>query len=122
MLTFLFWNINRKPLSDAIAKIAEQESVDVLILAECEIEASTVLRTLNKKEALFYFAPGKTQTSPIRIFTRFPGWYFQSTFENNRISAGRLALPAREKILLVAVHLPSKLHSSDVSQMLECPC
>jgi hypothetical protein len=40
MLTFLFWNTNGKPLVDAIVDLVEEESVDVLILAECEVAAS----------------------------------------------------------------------------------
>jgi len=119
MLTFLFWNINRKPLSDAIANIAEQESVDILILAECAIEPGALLRTLNRKEPVFHFAPG--QSPEIGIFTRFPRRYLKPTFESSRVSIRRLALPAHEEILLAAVHFPSKLFWSDQSQMMECP-
>jgi hypothetical protein len=63
MLTFLFWNINRKPLSDVIATIAEGESVDIVILAECAIEESALLKALNQTDAAFHFAPDPTLES-----------------------------------------------------------
>ena len=46
MLTFLFWNTNRKPLVDSIAAMAEAESVDILILAECTASSAELLKAL----------------------------------------------------------------------------
>ena len=34
MKTFLFWNVNRKPLNELIVTLAAEHSVDILILAE----------------------------------------------------------------------------------------
>ncbi|HLK19541.1 MAG TPA: endonuclease/exonuclease/phosphatase family protein [Bryobacteraceae bacterium] len=119
MLTFLFWNINRKPLADAIATIAEQESVDLLILAECAIEDSALLKTLNRRGPEFHFP--SNLNSRIKLFTRFPGRYLVPSFDSDRVSIRRVALPAREEILLVAVHLSSKLYWSAQSQAMECP-
>ncbi|MBZ5607195.1 MAG: endonuclease/exonuclease/phosphatase family protein [Acidobacteriia bacterium] len=118
MLTFLFWNVNGKPLSDAIAAIAHDEAIDVLILAECGLEPAALLRALNREERAFHFAPG--QSRRINIFSRFPGRYLRPAYESDRISIRRLALPVSEEVLLVAVHFPSKLHWSNESQTMEC--
>jgi endonuclease/exonuclease/phosphatase (EEP) superfamily protein YafD len=118
MITFLFWNMNGRPLADAVAAIAKAESVDILILAECSIEATNLLKTLNHDRPEFHFAPG--QNRRISMFTRFPGRYFSAVNKGGRLSVRRLALPAIEDVLVAAVHLPSKLHWSDDSQMLEC--
>jgi hypothetical protein len=119
VLTFLFWNTNRKPLSDAIANLAEQESVDILILAECAIEDSSLLKTLNRRGPEFHFPANLN--ARIKVFCRFPGKYLIPSFDSDRVSIRRVALPAREELLLVAVHLPSKLYSSAPSQAMECP-
>lgn len=37
MLTFLFWNVNKKPNEERIARLARLHGVDVVILAECKI-------------------------------------------------------------------------------------
>jgi hypothetical protein len=42
VLTFLFWNINRKPLGHLIAELVEEHQVDILLLAECSIPPGSV--------------------------------------------------------------------------------
>lgn len=118
MITFLFWNTNGRPLADAIAAIAKVELVDVLILAECAIEAKDILKALNEDGPEFHFAPG--QNLKISMFTRFPGRYFSPVYESDRLSIRRLNLPAIEDLLVAAVHFPSKLFWRDESQMFEC--
>lgn len=118
MLTFLFWNTNRKPLVDSIAAMAEAESVDVLILAECPANPAELLKVLNRKEPAFHFARG--ESDEIAIFARFPGRYLSPLYESPRLSIRRGTLPAIDEFLLVAVHFPSKMFWSDSSQALEC--
>jgi hypothetical protein len=118
MITFLFWNTNGKPLADAIAAIAKAESVDILLLCECAIEAKDLLNTLNSGDTEFHFADA--QNREISIFTRFPGRYFSPVYESDRLSIRRLRLPAIEELLVAVVHFPSKLFWSDESQMFEC--
>lgn len=119
MLTCLFWNTNRKPLSDAIANIVEQEFVDILILAECAIEDSSLLKILNRHGPEFHFPSNLNPR--IKVFCRFPGKYVIPAFDSGLVSIRRVVLPARDEILLVAVHFPSKLYWSDQSQAMECP-
>jgi endonuclease/exonuclease/phosphatase family metal-dependent hydrolase len=118
MLTFLFWNTNGKPLVDAIVELVEEQSVDILILAEYEVAPAKLLMSLNRNESLFYFAPGHSPR--LVMLTKFPERYVTPAFDSGRVSIRRLALPAREEILLVLVHFPSKLYWSEDSQTLEC--
>ncbi|HTW65726.1 MAG TPA: endonuclease/exonuclease/phosphatase family protein [Bryobacteraceae bacterium] len=118
MLTFLFWNMNRKPLSEAIAAIANAELVDILMLAECPIEPADLLRTLNREEPAYHFAPGQNEKIP--MFARFPGRYLPAVYESDRISIRRLMLPPIDDVTLVVVHFPSKFFWDDASQMMEC--
>jgi endonuclease/exonuclease/phosphatase (EEP) superfamily protein YafD len=118
MLTFLFWNINQSPLVDAIVAIAEAESVDILILAECAIHPVELLKALNREEPAFHFSKGRNDK--IAMFTRFPGHYLAAVHEGPRFSIRRTTLPAIDEFLLVAVHFPSKLFWSAESQAQEC--
>jgi endonuclease/exonuclease/phosphatase (EEP) superfamily protein YafD len=118
MLTFLFWNTNRKPLSEVIATIAERESVDIVILAECNIDASVLLKTLNRKGTAFHFVAGRG--TRITMLTRFAGRYLVPVFDGKSMAIHRLILPARQEILVASVHFPSKLHWRNESQMMEC--
>jgi hypothetical protein len=112
--TFLFWNLARKPLEDLVVNIVREESVDVVILAECEISLPTLLRRLGS----FHLGAGFCRR--IKILTRFSSKFLTPVFESERVSIRRLALPKRVEVLLAAVHLPSKLYFSGASQAGEC--
>ena len=49
MTTFLFWNLNRRPLQHLVSMIAIERKVDVLILAEYKIGIADLLTALNDK-------------------------------------------------------------------------
>jgi exonuclease III len=116
---FLFWNVNRKSLGDVIADLADEHRIDVIILAESEIEPNSLLRTLNHDPTVgFHLTAGNCRR--ITIFTRFSRDFLRPTFETERISIRRLSLPARAEVVLVTVHLPSKLHMTEDDQLLEC--
>ena len=119
MLTFLFWNMNRKRLVDMIARLVEDRWVDVLMLAENATGAVEMLQRLNEGSPEFHYAPSRAPTA-VDVFTRFSGEFLKPTFESGRVSIRRMALPARAELLLAMVHLPSKLYWSEDSQTLEC--
>lgn len=119
MLTFLFWNINRKPLADAIVRLVQEHRVDVLMLAESVSGPVGMLQKLNQDSADFHYAPSRAPTA-VDVFTRFSGQFLTPTFESGRVSIRRMALPARVELLLAMVHLPSKFYWSEDSQAFEC--
>jgi hypothetical protein len=107
MTTFLFWNLCGKPLTESLSRIADKYSVDVMILAECEITPGLILETLNRQSSpMFHYCPG--QCEKVVIYARFSGDFLSPYFETDRITIRR--------ILLAAVHLPSKLHAHELDQ------
>jgi hypothetical protein len=52
MLTFLFWNLNGRPLEERVRRLAARHEVDVLILTECSTPIVTMLQTLNRENDL----------------------------------------------------------------------
>jgi hypothetical protein len=117
MINFLFWNINRKPLKETIARIVSHYSIDVLILAECEISTEDMLHTLNKMSVEFNYSPGNCEK--IKIYLRFSDDFFQPQTETSRLTIRRLTLPGLTEILVAATHFPSKYNWSDESQKFE---
>lgn len=115
---FLFWNLNRKPLAALIADLAEEHRIDLIILAECEIDPATMLRTLNRTSTRFHLTSGLCPY--VTIYSGFSSQFVQTTYESERISIRKIDLPDHCPVLLAAVHLPSKLHQSADSQTLEC--
>jgi hypothetical protein len=139
VFTFLFWNLGgqvatttrggRKErevrLSTIVANLAEQHSVDLLILAECPVEAKDLLRQVNKRiatEKLRFRQPDPTSLCErILIFPRFPAQFLKPKSESNKYSGRIIELPARPPIILFACHFAGKTHRSDQSQAMSVP-
>ena len=121
MMTFLFWNIKKKPLQNAIGELAEIHEVDVLILAECEIERSDMLMQLNSRSDPSFSLPFSA-SQRIDIYTRFPKRWLRSVAEEGNLSIRHFRNPISDlQILLVAAHLPSKLYLNNEDQMQLAP-
>lgn len=118
MLTFLFWNIQKRPIGNLIASIARQRLIDVILVAECD-RPVRILEELNKSYTRQY----NYHVNPvprIEVFSLFPSASIESLGDYNGLNFRRLQPPIGKEILLVGAHLSSKLHLSDTDQMFEC--
>jgi hypothetical protein len=119
MTTFLFWNLNKKPLQDIIANLARRHEIDVLIFAECAIPVTTLLEALNPRETSSYHYSPKVLCEKIEIYTRFHSSLFPPVYETDRLTIRHLLLPGLTNILVAAIHFPSKNHWSEDDQASE---
>ncbi|HEY9666906.1 MAG TPA: hypothetical protein V6C91_08875, partial [Coleofasciculaceae cyanobacterium] len=114
MTTILFWNINRKRLFKEIISLCNEHEVDILILAEAKPDISDieVLIALNSDRENVYIAP--FNPSPrLSFFFRYPAESIGLVADEGGIAIRNISPPIGLDILLVALHLPSKLHRSD---------
>ena len=119
MLSFLFWNVNRKPVEDTISQLASTHEVDVLILAECLSSPAALLGKLAEGGGdIFHFPSSRCEK--IHIYTRFSTDFLIPIPEANRQTIRRLRLPAKTEILLTATHSRGKLHSTGHGQTIDC--
>lgn len=115
MLNFLFWNINRKPIASLVARLARERGVDILVLAECDIEPMQLLRELNASgRNIYFFSPDYSDR--FVIFTRFSSEWLEPLRDQRNLSVKRLIHPLFADLILGIVHLPSKLHLNDQEQ------
>ena len=113
MVSFLFWNVNRNPVQEIVAEFAELYEIDVIILAESSIEESNMVYELNSRRDSRYSAPPR-RGRRIDIYTRFPSHWLTSVADPYGMSIQHLEDPIlNSKLLVVAVHLPSRLYQSD---------
>lgn len=113
MLSFLFWNINKKPIDALISELANEHSIDIIVLAESNIAHSEILKSLNSvNKPKFHHAKGNSTKTV--IYTKFSPSFVVALSESKRISIRRISLPARKNFLLVAVHMPSKMFFRDL--------
>ncbi len=116
MATFLFWNINRKPLSARIARIAAGNAVDVVILAECELEPSEVVASLNSLGYGWESLP--SVDNGIRVFSRLNEVTWHLAQNDAHWSIYRIESSHFPDCFIAAAHLLSKLHSDKPDQEL----
>ena len=120
-MTFLCWNLNKRPLQQLVAALVRSDRVDVVILLECAVSVGKILKALNHATgAIFFSSRSPVQMKTVQVFTRFSSRFIRPVEESNRYSIRRLAAPARTELLLAVVHGPSKLYWSDDSQAQEC--
>lgn len=121
-ISFLFWNLMRRPLQHRLARIVAGENVDVVALAECAVAPAKVLAALNSAGTETEFAEPETfDPSPkLRLFTRLPGERFrpQLSGANGRTVVYRVALTNHLPFLLALAHWPSKMNHDQQDQTL----
>ncbi len=119
MFTFLFWNLNRKPLEKVIANLAVKHSIDIIMLAECAIPSGKLLTVLNQNSEFKHHLP-ENERHKLVIYTRFRREYLGTKKTHPRFTMRRLRLPGLPEVLLVVAHSPSKRDWKDRSQDSEC--
>jgi hypothetical protein len=117
-LTFLFWNLNQRPLGGIVTSLAIERSVDVVLLAENSINPADLLHSLNASRATYHFLPSVFPR--IAVFSRLSPETFAPVFEHQRFVIRRLSLPDAAEVLVVAAHLPDKRNFRDDAQAEEC--
>lgn len=118
MPRFLFWNLEGRELQHLVAELAEEHSVDLIVLSECRTPVTTMLMQLNASHVRYEFCPGLCDS--VTFFGAFQADFLTPVSESARVSIRRLKLPARNEILVAAAHLPSRLHFSGDSMIFEC--
>lgn len=118
MPTLVFWNVAGKSIPELIVSLALSNEVDLLVLAECDIEPDALLQALNRDSSEYQYAPGFCES--LLFFSKFDSGFLTLMAETPRVSIRRLRLPARNEVIIVGAHLPSKIHFSDDSQILQC--
>jgi len=122
MVAFLFWNIRKRPVQRAIANLSKTLGVDVLLLAECEINPAILLSELNCEKAQYHYAPGVSER--IQFYSRYDASHVSPSYDeaSERITIRHLKPPGLTDILLAACHLPSKAANWDEDSLaLMCP-
>jgi endonuclease/exonuclease/phosphatase family metal-dependent hydrolase len=110
-----FWNINKRNRQGVIGDLVREYAVDIVALAECEIEESYLLYRLNVGQERKYYRVD-VLPSRVKIYSRYDADRFKPIRDSGGVTIRHLSLPGGEGVLLVAVHLPSRLYRSEGEQ------
>lgn len=112
-MNLLFWNINRKPLEKEIKSLCDNYDVDILILAENIMKDGDFLPVLNANKNRVFLAPFNP-SSKICFYTKIHA--FELVHDDFWGSIRKLTHPIGIELLLVAVHINSKLYTEEKEQ------
>jgi exonuclease III len=119
MLKLLFWNTNGNDVQDIVSSIARHYSIDIIILAESELEDSELLEELNSDgEKCYSMAPGIVDR--VRIYSRFGPENIEPIHDSSYIAIRHIVNPSHPSFLLAGVHLPSKRYEEEYDQLAIC--
>ncbi|MGD1950100.1 MAG: endonuclease/exonuclease/phosphatase family protein [Leptolyngbyaceae cyanobacterium] len=117
MTKILFWNVNKKQLSQVASQICQEYDIDILVLAESLNSDVSIQKHLADKTQTTYIAPfNELSNRNIKFFFRYPTESIQPATDNYGISIREIKSPLAESILVAAVHLSSKLYADDNEQ------
>lgn len=119
MVTLLFWNINRKPLTALLRQLVDEHAPEVVALAECTIAVDVLLNAVKVAGGPTYRISPDAAGGPaarLVLLTRLPHSSISALPGSDKCAIRHLKPPLSADLLLVALHLISKLHT-DGSEM-----
>ena len=117
-LTILFWNINQLNRARLINELIKEHSVDIILLAESNIEDGELLRQINDGNKRI-FRSAENNENRVKLYARDPVEYMKPIADHGTTAIREVLIESSLSILIVAIHLRSKMFSSDVDQTLQ---
>lgn len=114
-MNILFWNLNKKSLIDELRSISQE--CDVVVLAESPLSDASVLKVLNVNRERKFQLPLNLSTR-LKIYVRLNRKAVLSLTDSGGVAIRLITPPLGLDFILVAVHLPSKLHYSPADHSL----
>jgi exonuclease III len=101
----IFWNVNKKDLTNFVCAIAKSTNSDVVVLNENNVPSEETLRALQKNVSQDFYYPTTFSSLKERFhcFCRSPKLDLSETHSGPRVSVRKIQL-GRHKALLVLVH------------------
>lgn len=118
ILKFIFWNIGRKPLIQELMEIIKDKKADIISIAELDGQTDDLLAHFSKDKMNYHLIP-QIGCRRITILSKLTPKYFKHGAETEYYTIKEIFVPGWKKLLVVFVHLPSKLFSTDNDQMVE---
>jgi endonuclease/exonuclease/phosphatase family metal-dependent hydrolase len=118
-LSFLFWNLGGRALTERLAGLVSEHQIDVVMLAECAVDPYDLCQALAARGAGAFHLPYSLARKLV-ILTRLPPNWMSPVFDDplGHLTIRRLELPRGRDVLLAVVHMQSKERWTDKDQLL----
>ena len=108
----VFWNVNRKDLTDAVCALAKSTAADVIVLNENKVSSSKTLQALRRNVSDEFHIPSPASEKRFHCFCRNSALGLSEVHSGFRTSVRRYKLGS-QVILLALVHGPD-IRNNDV--------
>jgi endonuclease/exonuclease/phosphatase family metal-dependent hydrolase len=115
----LFWNLNKKPLTESVGRIARAHGADILVLAESETVVPQELLDSLQRHTGEPFRLATTTGSKVQVCHRHT-LTLTSLGGHTHYSLQRVVAPGGASMTLAALHLLSKKYADAALQLQEC--
>lgn len=116
-MKYLFWNTNKKIINDYLVKLSQNNDYDMIILAEYEDDINDLLKKMQKSKITMYKI--MTNCKRIKILSKSKPNNIKHCNETEYYTIKILEVNKKEKQIIGAVHLPSKLYAKDEDRRME---
>lgn len=116
-LKILFWNLGTRNCPDVLRAILESHAPDIIVLAEASQSESETLAEINKAGATPYNLT-INRSERLQFFVAFSPSRFEPMHDGPGVAVRRIETILGGQLLLVALHLSSKLHLDEIDQAL----
>jgi hypothetical protein len=117
-LKVLFWNTGKQKVDILLTHLSTEKKVDLIVLAEYDDLKNNFLDSINH-EAEVFSEVAQIGCKRIKIFIRSGLVQVEHGPETNYYTTKKLVFSNHISMLMVALHLPSKLFQSENTQTLE---
>ena len=108
MLNLLFWNLNKKSLSESVGLLAEEREADIVVLAEMPQSTEEILTRLRQYNSDFMASDQILPQRRVILYYRSSSAQVQRLHDAKFWTIYQLSLSDGESLILVAVHMPAK--------------
>lgn len=108
MLNLLFWNLNKKSLSESVGLLAEEKEADIVVLAEMPQSTEEILTRLRQYNSDFMASDQILPQRRVILYHRSSSAQVQCLHDAKYWTIYQLDLSDGEPLILVAVHMPAK--------------
>ena len=108
MLNLLFWNLNKKSLSESVGLLAEEREADIVVLAEMPDSTEEIFTRLRQYDSTFETGDQILPQRRVILYYRSAAAQVQNLHDAKYWTIYQLDLSDGEPLILVAVHMPAK--------------
>lgn len=115
MPTIAFWNLAKKTHLPTLVEFIEENGIEILLVAEQEFQPAELIVAYARRTGRSLYSP-QILASRVRLYSLFPNDRFRMVADDAHVSIKEYRPLVGDALLIVGVHLPSKLFQREFDQ------